>query len=208
MKGLNNYLDSIFGNAVKITFGEISNAYNGLSGKSAEDFGFGYPYLSYVQVNGDTEITEPIKDEMVYIGKDENQTVVQREDLILTLSSETAEEVAVGASYLGEINPIYLNSFCFGMHFTDAKRVFAPYFAYLCKTERFRKWVLPLAQGSTRYNLQKQDFLKKKIQIPDHENQEKIYLLLNRYRAKMCVELSLLNKYKIQKEYLLKKLFI
>ena len=97
---------------------------------------------------------------LVKINETEQQSVVRYGDILFTLSSETPNEVGMGAVYLGDTYPLYLNSFCFGVRIIDESKIFPPFLAYYISTKSFRKAVFPLAQGSTRFNLQKSDFMR------------------------------------------------
>lgn len=167
----------------------------------------GEPYISYVQVNTHNEISYD-DFPLVIVGKNENQNKVENGDLLVTLSSETPKEVAVCATYNGNESPIYLNSFCFGLHFKNNAEIYPLYFSFFTSTMRFRKHVYPLAQGSTRYNLNKQDFLKMHFKIPSLNHQIQIYNLLNLYAKRIEIEKKLLQTLFLQKEHLLCNLFI
>lgn len=182
-------------------------AYSGLSGKSAEDFGEGSPYITYMNVY-QNQIIDITDIGLVKINKTEQQSLVQYGDILFTLSSETPEEVGMGAVYLGETYPLYLNSFCFGIHITDESKIFPPFLAYYVSSESFRKAVFPLAQGSTRFNLQKGDFLKKVFPFPAIEQQRKIYSILKTYSDKLNIEKQMIKLLCCQKQYLLRQLFI
>ena len=145
---------------------------------------------------------------LVKINETEQQSVVRYGDILLTLSSETPEEVGMGAVYLGETYPLYLNSFCFGIHITDESKIYPPFLAYYVSSQSFRKAVYPLAQGSTRFNLQKSDFMKKKFSFPVIEKQHKIYSILKIYSDKLIVEKLIMRLLCNQKCYLLRQLFI
>ena len=97
---------------VELSFNDFGEPYSGLSGKSAEDFGNGCPYITYMNVyqNQIIDITDV---GLVKINETEQQSVVRYGDILFTLSSETANEVGMGAVYLGDAYPLYLNSFCF-----------------------------------------------------------------------------------------------
>ena len=192
---------------VTLSFSDFGQSYSGLSGKSAEDFGEGYPYITYMNVY-QNQIIDSTDIGLVKIKETEQQSVVRYGDILFTLSSETPEEVGMGAVYLGETYPLYLNSFCFGIHITDKAKIYSPFLAYYVSSQSFRKAVYPLAQGSTRFNLQKSDFMKKKFSFPMIEKQRKIYSILNTYSDKLIVEKQIMKLLCNQKCYLLCQLFI
>lgn len=185
----------------------LGNDYSGLIGKSSEDFGSGLPYISYLNVFRNDIVTDESFD-YVKVSKTEKQNVVSYGDLLFTLSSETPSEVGIGAIYLGKTNPIYLNSFCFGVHLSNQENIYGPYLAYFVTSQYFRKTILPFAQGSTRYNLMKSDFMKHKFRFPNMATQKAIYNALHTLSEKIQNEEVCLNKYTEQKQYLLARLFI
>ena len=192
---------------VTLSFSNFGQSYSGLSGKSAEDFCEGYPFITYMNIY-QNQIIDSADVGWVKINETEKQSVVCYGDILLTLSSETPEEVGMGAVYLGETYPLYLNSFCFGIHITDEAKIYPPFLAYYVSSQPFRKAVYPLAQGSTRFNLQKSDFMKKKFSFPVIEKQRKIYSILKTYSDKLIVEKQIMRLLCNQKCYLLRQLFI
>ena len=192
---------------VTLSFSDFGQSYSGLSGKSAEDFGDGYPFITYMNVY-QNQIIDSTDMGLVKIKAREQQSVVRHGDILLTLSSETPEEVGMGAVYFGKTYPLYLNSFCFGIHITDESMIYPPFLAYYVSSQLFRKAVYPLAQGSTRFNLQKSDFMKKKFSFPLIEKQRQIYSILNVYSNKLIVEKQIMRLLCNQKCHLLRQLFI
>lgn len=192
---------------VKLSFNDFGEPYSGLLGKSAEDFGKGCPYITYMNVY-QNQIIDTANVGLVKINETEQQSVVHYGDILFTLSSETAGEVGMGAVYLGDTYPLYLNSFCFGIHIIDENKIFPPFLAFYISTKSFRKVVFPLAQGSTRFNLQKKDFMKKVFSFPTVERQRKIYSALKTYSDKLSVEKSIAKLLCEQKNHLLNQLFI
>lgn len=191
---------------VLTSFSSLGFSYSGLSGKSAQDFGSGKPFITYLNVYSNNIINE--KDfQYVAIKEGEKQNVVEYGDVLFTLSSETPEEVGIGSVYLGNEN-VYLNSFCFGIHIINTKIAFPPYLSYYVSSTPFRKFIYPYAQGSTRFNLCKVDFEKASIKLPSLENQKRIYSILSHIESKTETEKSLLDLYNSQKQYLLRQMFI
>ena len=205
IKGLNdNIHKGIKGETV--CFSDLGEAYSGLSGKGGDDFGYGEPFITYMNVYQNTYISE--KDyELVQIAPNEKQNSVQYGDALFTLSSETPEEVGIGAVYLGNTQKLYLNSFCFGIHFYD-ERVLPQYLAHFISSSSFRRAIYPLAQGSTRFNLQKNDFMKMKFLLPSLEKQGHIANTLDALHCRLANEKSLTEQYILLKKYLLSQMFI
>lgn len=149
----------------KCKLGKLGSTYSGLSGKSEGDFGEGAPYIPYVNI-----FSNPIVDiesfEYVRVGSDEKQSRVQYGDIFFTTSSETPTEIGMSSVYLGEEQELYLNSFCFGFRLNNFESLVPEYAAYCFRGLELRKTLYKLAQGATRYNLSKTDFIKETIVFP------------------------------------------
>ena len=206
IKGLNDSLYVQYGNEVKTSFENLGTSYSGLSGKSAQDFGSGKPFITYLNVYSNNAINEN-DFQYVAIKDGEKQNIVEYGDVLFTLSSETPEEVGIGSVYLGK-EKVYLNSFCFGIHITNTKVAFPPYLSYYVSSTPFRKFIYPYAQGSTRFNLCKADFEKASIKLPSLESQKRIYSILKSIASKIETEKNLLGLYYTQKQSLLRQMFI
>ena len=206
IKGLNDSLYTQHGGEVLTSFANLGTSYSGLSGKSAQDFGSGKPFITYLNVYSNNVINEN-DFQYVAIKDGEKQNVVEYGDILFTLSSETPEEVGIGSVYLGK-EKVYLNSFCFGIHITNTEVAFPPYLSYYVSLTAFRKFIYPYAQGSTRFNLCKADFEKASIKLPTLENQKRIYSILSHIGSKIETEIQMLNLYNSQKQYLLRQMFI
>ena len=121
---------------VELSFNDFGEPYSGLSGKSAEDFGEGCQYITYMNVY-QNQIIDTTDVGLVKINETEQQSVVRYGDILFTLSSETPNEVGMGAVYLGDTYPLYLNSFCFGVRIIDESKIFPPFLAYYISTKSF-----------------------------------------------------------------------
>lgn len=152
---------------------EIGKSYNGLQGKSGEDFGEGEPYITYKQIFDSSEL-DVQKFALVKVASNEKQNKAQFGDVFFTVSSETPLEVGFASVLLNkEVSP-YLNSFSFGFR-VDSLREFDPYFLkFFFRTPIYRKEVVKLAQGSTRYNISKVEFTKMSFKFPAFLEQQKI----------------------------------
>ena len=188
------------------TLGHVGSTFSGLSGKSKEDFGEGYPFVQYMQVYEGSAI-DFSGCGLVQIDVGERQTSLELGDVLLTTSSETPSEI--GMSSVISFQPserIYLNSFCFGYRF---KKEMVPLFtSYLFRSPGFRKKIFPLAQGSTRFNLSKSNFLKLDIPSPTIDEQQKIGEFLTRIDVKITGVANQIDNAAEFKRGLLQKMFV
>ena len=180
--------------------------YGGLSGKTADDFGKGMPYITFLSVLNDTYVTRE-HTQLVDIKKEEKQNIVGYGDVVLTLSSETPEEVGIAAVNL-IAEPVYLNSFCMGLKNKNKNVVYNDYLTWLFSAKKFRKHIFPYAQGSTRFNLNVSSFMNSYFELPSLDNQIKITKMLNESLRELEIEKAILSKYILQRKYLLRNLFI
>ena len=153
----------------KIKLLELMTPYNGLSGKSGNDFINGKEkYINYLSVFNNTVIE--VATEKVNIYNGEIQNIVNKGDVLFTQSSETAEEVGMASTYLGD-EKVYLNSFCFGAR---KKREFDSFFMVsLLRSKTVRDKISKEGQGSTRYNLSPTRLLNIEINMPKDVDEQK-----------------------------------
>lgn len=154
--------------------GSVGKTVSGLSGKSAEDFGKGSPFVTYKQVF-DNSFVAFDKCGLVRIENGERQNDVAYGDVLITGSSETPDEVGFASVVLEKpFEKTYLNSFCFAFR-SDTPLLCVPRFSqFLFHSPWYRAKVGHLAQGSTRFNISKLGFLKLKLPIPTQYEQQKI----------------------------------
>lgn len=154
----------------KSVLGDIGKTFTGLSGKTKEDFGFGEGrFVTYMNVFSNI-ISDFKKIDKVQVDKTQNS--VQFGDVFFTTSSETPEEVGMSSVWLFDKKNVYLNSFCFGYRPTSALNHY--YLAYYLRSVSFRKKMIPLAQGISRYNISKGKVMELDISIPCENEQTQI----------------------------------
>lgn len=159
--------------------GEIGKPYGGLSGKAKDDFyKGGFPYIPFMNI-----MTNPIIDtnyvDYVNIKQGEIQNKAQKFDLFFNGSSETPEEVGMCSVLLEDVPNLYLNSFCFGYRLFKEHNINALYLSYFFRSDEGRNLFYSMAQGATRYNLSKGNFLKLEIKLPKPEEQTRIATILS-----------------------------
>lgn len=170
--------------------GDIAKTYGGLSGKTKEDFKNGlYPYIPFMNI-----LSNPIIDntyfDFVKIRKSETQNKALKGDLFFNGSSETPEEVGMCSVLLTDIENLYLNSFCFGLRLLNQNEYYSLYLSYFFRSGEGRKLMFYLAQGATRYNLSKTNFVKLVFRLPNFKEQIRIATILN----DMDTEISALGR--------------
>ncbi len=186
---------------------EIGKTYNGLTGKSANDFGMGEPFITYKQVF-DSSFIKKSNYGFVQITSADNQNKVSHGDILFTTSSETTHEVGFASVFLGQNENVYLNSFCFGLRPHNIDNLNPNFSRYLFRSAEYRAKVLPLAQGSTRYNISKTSFIKIKLQIPHPDEQKKIADFLSAIDDKIVLVSDELTHAKTFKKGLLQQMFV
>jgi len=191
----------------KKKLGEIGITYNGISGKSKDDFGSGKPYIQYKQIFDDSRI-DITRFEFVKINDDETQNKVLFGDVFFTTSSETPSEIGMSSVLLDNIDDLYLNSFCFGYRI-NSQNQFSPYFAqFLFRSFKFRASIMKLAQGSTRFNLSKTQLMKIEIELPSFPEQTKIANFLSAIDDKIQQVEKQISGIELWKKGLLQQLFV
>lgn len=187
--------------------GNIGKTYNGLIGKNALDFGHGFPYITYKQIF-DSSIIDKSKFSYVKINANEKQNKAKKGDIFFTTSSETPAEVGLSSVLLDEINCLYLNSFCFGYRINDHYELTPLFAQFLFRSSHFRRIIIKLAQGSTRFNMSKNELMRIKISIPTLEEQQKISNLLTTVDDRINLTKKELEQVKIFKNALLQQIFV
>lgn len=159
---------------------DLGQSYSGLKSKSKKDFeeNGDASFVTYRNINRNYFV-DKLDLAPVHVQSTENQNVVKKGDVLFTGSSETPDEVAISSVMAIEIDNLYLNSFCFGYRFNDVSTTLPDFYAYYFRGDNFRKTVLPLAQGSTRYNISKNELLKVEVPIPSKTEQIKIAAILS-----------------------------
>ena len=139
----------------RVRLGDVGYTYNGLSGKTKQDFDAGDAfYIPFLNVLENTEI-DINNLGRVNVSALEKQTCVQKNDLFFNTSSETPEEVGMCAYLSQELSNTFLNSFCFGFRLYNIHVAEPRFLVYLFNSAYGRRVISSLAQGVTRYNLSK-----------------------------------------------------
>ena len=200
-------INSNFENWKKVRLGDLGYTFNGLSGKTKEDFGNGKRYIQYKQIFDSSKIA--IENcGYVNVSENENQNSVKYGDIFFTISSETPDEIGMSSVLLEDVKNVYLNSFCFGFRLNSFNEMLPEFARFLFRSKVVRNEIKKLAQGSTRYNMSKTELLKLEILLPSIKEQKEISALLSSLDQKIQTEKSILEQLEMQKKYLLQQMFV
>lgn len=176
------------------TIEQIGSFYGGLTGKSKEDFvGGNAKFITYLNIYTNPSLSLDIKDR-VRVAFGENQNIVKYGDILFTGSSETPDECGMSSVLTQNTNePLYLNSFCFGLRLESVSAFNLDFLKHLFRSVEVRKQITKTANGVTRFNISKKLFAKIRIPVPPREIQDEIAKILDRfsdYAAELQAELQ------------------
>ncbi|WIF71116.1 restriction endonuclease subunit S [Proteus vulgaris] len=171
-----NYMENLL-EGVKVEWkplADIAEIYGGLTGKSKIDFESGNAkYISYKNIFNNIDV-DPSQLELVKVSENERQHKVRYGDILFTGSSEIAIEAGMSSAVTIDFKePVYLNSFSFGVRFNNNVKLMPEFSKYLFRSRLMRAEIAKSASGVTRFNVSKARFKKILVPIPCPDNPEK-----------------------------------
>ena len=163
---------------MEVRLGDIGDTYSGLINKNKDDFEEGNArYIPYMNVFSNEKVDTNNLGQ-VKVSASEKQTKVKYGDIFFTVSSETPEEVGMASVLLYDIENTYLNSFCFGYRPNGFETLLPVFASHLLRGNSFRKEMYKIAQGSTRFNISKNEVMDMRIALPSINEQNAIASVL------------------------------
>ncbi|KEQ21572.1 restriction endonuclease subunit S [Paenibacillus tyrfis] len=182
----------------KITF--LGRLQNGIS-KSSEEFGFGYPFVSYGDVYRNMELPHEVIGLVNSTQVDRNIYSVQKGDIFFTRTSETIEEIGFASTCLKTLEDATFAGFL--IRFRPSTNKLLPNYAkYFFRSELGRRYFVKEMNLVTRASLG-QDLLKNfPVILPPLEEQEQIADFLD-FEMNKNIEIisSLKEQVSLLKEY-------
>jgi len=157
--------------------GELYNVQNGLS-KGGEFFGTGYPFVSFKTVFNNYFLPVSILDLAETSEVDRIKYSVKRGDILITRTSETAEELGMSCVALSDMPNATYNGFCKRLRPCHNDIVLPEYIGYLFRSKAIRSIFNSLSSMTTRASLRNDDLLGIKLSLPTINEQKKVASIL------------------------------
>lgn len=167
----------------------VGSLYGGLTGKSGDDFnvedGDSYAlFIPFTNIWNNTEI-DPSQLYKVKIEKGEMQNCVKQGDILFLMSSEDVNGVGKPSLCNIDVKPLYLNSFCRGMHiYNDI--INSKYLNYFMMCDAGNTFCRLQSNGFIRINLRQDKLSQCPVLRPPLTEQKEITSLLD----KQCVHIN------------------
>ena len=135
-------------------------------------------------------------------------TVCQDGDVVFADASENTNEIGKAIEFS---NTIDVKTVC-GLHTIHGRDIkqntILGFKGFAFNSRYFHDQVRRLAQGTKVYSITAKNLSSCYVYIPDMIKQENVVRLLNVYEENLSLNRTLLNKYEIQKQYLLQQMLI
>ncbi|MEG2740466.1 restriction endonuclease subunit S [Clostridium sp.] len=158
--------------------GEIYSFSSGLS-KSRDEFGFGYPFVTFKDVFYNYFIPEQLTELANTTEKERQNCSVKRGDVFLTRTSETLHELGQSAVALKDYPNAAFNGFSKRLRPNNNVEIHPEYIGYYFRSPRFRAEITSMAVMTTRASLNNEIMSRLKVEIPPIEEQKAIAKILS-----------------------------
>lgn len=189
--------------------GEIYEVHNGLS-KGRECFGSGYPFISFSTVFNKWFIPEIITDFAQTTESEQESYSIKAGDILVTRTSETADELGMSCVALRDIPNATYNGFCKRMRqYNKDVDGDSKYVGYYMRNPEFRKKFQAFAGSmSTRASLTNDALLGLTIKIPPLAEQQRIAKILSSLDDKIELNNAINRNLEEQAQAIFKNWFI
>lgn len=159
---------------------ELFVSSSGLS-KSGDQFGYGYPFLSYSEIFNNYYIPDELLTLVNSTEKDRKKCSIRRGDVFLTRTSETTDELGMSCVALKDYPNATFNGFAKRLR-PITNEIVPEYSVYYFRSSCFRAQCMSMATLITRASLNDKMIERLRIRYPkDKDNQSKIANILMSY---------------------------
>ena len=177
-----------YNNTQQYFLGDLYDISSGLS-KSKDQFGSGYPFLSFKTVFNHTIIPTDLKDLAQTTLSEQNKYSILYGDVFLTRTSETANELGMSSVALKDYPQATFNGFAKRLRpKKGVMEIIDPKFiAYYLRTKDFRNQIDSISVLTTRASLNQGMIEKLTITVPNIKTQKKIAAILSALDEKIAI---------------------
>ena len=177
-----------YNNTQQYFLGDLYDISSGLS-KSKDQFGSGYPFLSFKTVFNHTIIPTDLKDLAQTTLSEQNKYSILYGDVFLTRTSETANELGMSSVALKNYPQATFNGFTKRLRpKKGVMEIIDPKFiAYYLRTKDFRNQIDSISVLTTRASLNQGMIEKLTITVPNIKTQKKIAAILSALDEKIAI---------------------
>ena len=154
----------------QITLGEIYDFSSGLS-KSAKEFGFGSPFLSFKTVFDNCYVPDKIIELANTTEKEQERYSIKAGDAFLTRTSETINELGMSCVALKNYPGATFNGFTKRLRPKKRGEVYPLYAAYYFRSSVFRSYINSMATMTTRASLNNDMLARLLMILPSYREQ-------------------------------------
>lgn len=198
-----------YNNTQQYFLGDLYDISSGLS-KSKDQFGSGYPFLSFKTVFNHTIIPTDLKDLAQTTLSEQNKYSILYGDVFLTRTSETANELGMSSVALKDYPQATFNGFTKRlrpkkgvMEFIDPK-----FIAYYLRSKDFRNQIDSISVLTTRASLNQGMIEKLTITVPNIKTQKKIAAILSALDEKIAINRAINENLEQQAMALYRQMFV
>lgn len=150
---------------------------SGLS-KPAEDFGSGFPFLSFKEVFNNFFVPKKLSELVESSEKERLTCSIKRGDVFLTRTSETVNELGMSCVALEDHENATFNGFTKRLRPKGNIEIVPEYAGYYFRNTKFRKEITSMSSASTRASLNIEMIGRLKIILPSKAEQSSIGFIL------------------------------
>lgn len=166
------------------TLGELYESSSGLS-KSADQFGYGHPFLSYRDVFNNPVVPSKLSGLVSTTKAEQLRYSIMAGDVFVTRTSEDLEGLGMSCAALEDYPKATFNGFTKRLRPKESGVIEPSYAAYFFRSSLFRKQIARMAVLSTRVSLNDDILLRIRIAVPLVEEQRRIVTILDKLDARV-----------------------
>ena len=164
----------------QVKLADYYTIHSGLS-KPAEEFGFGYPFLSFSDIFWNYFVPEELSQLVNSTKKEQLSCSVKKGDVFLTRTSETIEELGMSCVALKDYPRATFNGFAKRLRPINNKDLDPKFIGFYLRSPQFRAEITAYSTLTTRASLNNGIIERLRINLPQLTIQRKISSILSAY---------------------------